>query len=184
MFEYWTTVEGVSMKSFGKKLRAEAAHKPIMETISPQHLLAEPEVVCFLDLREITHEDTNSFKLHHLAVVNKHARYQGICLWFACTFPSYTTEPVTLSTEPGEPDTHWKQTVVVLPGEVEVDVGSPVAYEISLNRSSDSERRYEIEVSVQDPDEIEHPEYCSCYMTKCILVRAMLENYERGDMQS
>lgn len=32
-----------------------------------------------------------------------------------------------------------------------------------------------------DPDEIEHPQFCSCFMTKCILVNAMLEKYERGE---
>lgn len=171
------------MTSFSRRLRAEATQKPITETVLPEHLLAEPEVVCFIDLREVTHEDTHSFKLQHLAVANKPGRYQGICLWFACTFPSYSTEPVTLSTEPEEQETHWKQTVVVLPNDVEVDVGAPLAYEISLNRKEGNERRYEIEVTMQDPEEIEHPEYCNCYMTKCILVRAMLEKYEQGDMQ-
>lgn len=183
MYEFWNNVNGISLNSFGKILRAEATHKPIAEIIKPEQVLAEPEVLCFVDLREVTHEDTHSFKLQHLAVANKCGKYQGICLWFACTFPSYRTEPVTLSTEPEEPETHWKQTVVVLPNEIEVDVGAPIAYEILLSRNKDNKRRYEIEVTMQDPEEIEHPEYCSCHMTKCILVRAMLERYEQGDMQ-
>lgn len=32
-----------------------------------------------------------------------------------------------------------------------------------------------------DPEEVEHPEFCSCHMTKCILVNAMIEKYERGE---
>lgn len=184
MFHTWDSVDGVSMKTFGQKLRCEAAQKPITELIGLDQVLAEPEVVCYIDLREVTHEDLSSFKLRHLAVVNKAGKYQGICLWFACTFPAYSTEPVTLSTEPGEPDTHWKQTVVVLPNEYEVEEGAPIAYDICFSRCTSSERRYEIQVTMLDAEEIEHPEYCNCYMTKCILVKAMLEKYEKGDAEN
>lgn len=128
----------------------------------------------------MTHDDTKSYNLKHLAVSTKPGKYQGICLWFACNFPSSLNEPVTLSTEPGEPETHWKQTTIVLPNSIDVEPGTPIAYEICLNRAQNSERRYDIQVTMLDPEEMEHPEFCTCYMTKCILVRAVLEKYENN----
>jgi SAM-dependent methyltransferase len=178
MFDFWDDLEGVSMRSFGEKLRSEASHKPVTAPVSPDDLLADPEVVTWIDLREATPQDADSIKIQHVAVANKAGKYQGICLWFTCTFPSYSTEPVALSTAPDEPETHWKQTTIVLPTEVSVEEKAPIAYELSLTRTSENSRRYNIEVTMLDPEEVQHPEYCGCHMTKCILVRAMLDRYE------
>ncbi|RZB39603.1 protein arginine N-methyltransferase 6 [Asbolus verrucosus] len=178
MFEFWHDVDGVSMGRFGARLRSEAAHRPITAPVAPEDVLADPEIVVWIDLREVTSEDVSSVKIRHVAVANRPGKYQGICLWFTCTFPSFSAEPVSLSTAPEEPETHWKQTTIVLPNELQVEERAPIAYELTLARSSESARRYNIEVAMLDPDEVEHPEYCNCHMTKCILVRAMLEKYE------
>lgn len=106
----------------------------------------------------------------------------GICLWFTVTFPAKTTEPITLSTEPDEPSTHWKQTIIVLPSDIVVEKDTPMAYDLFLRRSTENQRRYTIEVILLDPAEVEHPEYCLCHLTKCILTRAMLSKYESDDL--
>lgn len=87
-----------------------------------------------------------------------------------------------MSTEPEEPPTHWKQTVIVLPSDQQVEEGTPIAYDLLLKRCIDNNRRYTIEVTMLDPAEVEHPEYCLCHLTKCILVRAVLEKYEKNDL--
>lgn len=178
MYEQWENISGVSMKAFAEKLRLDTVRKPLTEKVDPESILADSEVVCWVDLREATLDDTKNYTLKQLAVSSKSGKYQGICLWFACNFPSLSGEPVTLSTEPGEPETHWKQTTIVLPSSIDVEPGTPIAYEISLNRAQAASRHYDIQVTMLDPEEVEHPEYCTCYMTKCILVRAVLEKYE------
>ncbi|ERL91948.1 hypothetical protein D910_09271 [Dendroctonus ponderosae] len=94
----------------------EAYKKPLTEKIPPKCLISEPEVATWIDLREVTSDDLNEIKLRHVAMSNKVGTYEGICLWFTCTFPfskgPSNTEPVSLSTEP---ETHWKQTLIVLP---------------------------------------------------------------------
>lgn len=182
MFENWNDVEGISMQCFSKKLREETATKPRTAVVAADNLLAESEVVTWFDLREVTLEEVETIKLSHVAVANKNGRYQGICLWFTCTFPSFSSEPVTLSTAPEDPETHWKQTTIVLPTEVEVEKGAPIAYELSLTKSKEDMRRYNIDLVMLDSEEVEHPEYCGCYMTKCILAKAVLENYERSSL--
>ncbi|XP_064211841.1 protein arginine N-methyltransferase 6 isoform X1 [Tribolium castaneum] len=182
MFDSWGNIEGVSMKSFSEKLRTEASHKPSTVSVAKEHILADPEVLLWIDLREVTQKEVDGFKVQHIAVATKAGKYQGICLWFTCTFPSFVTEPVTLSTAPEDPETHWKQTTIVLPTEIQVEQKAPIAYELSLARAQENPRRYNIEVTMLDPAEVEHPEYCACHMTKCILVWAMLEKYEKESM--
>ncbi|CAG9860429.1 unnamed protein product [Phyllotreta striolata] len=183
MYSFWEDVNGVSMTHVGPKLRAKTCQKPVCERTHPDCLLSDADNVLWLDLREVTMEELNKIEVRHLAVANKKGRYEGICLWFSCTFPSTTVEPVTLSTEPDEPLTHWKQTTIVLPSSLEVEEGSPIAYDLLLKRSDENARRYIIEVTMLDPSEVEHPEYCLCHLTKCILVRAVLDKYEKGDME-
>lgn len=182
MFNYWDNVSGVSMTNFGLILREQAFKKPLTEILPPECVLSEPEVVCWLDLREITVEELNNFHVRHVAVANKNGNYQGICLWFTVTFPAVTTEPIMLSTEPEESPTHWKQTIIVLPSSIPIEKEAPMAYDLLLKKSEESSRRYTIEVTLLDPYEVEHSEYCLCHLTKCILTRAVLNKYENDDL--
>lgn len=59
---------------------------------------------------------------------------------------------------------------------------TPMAYDLFLRRSTENNRRYTIEVILLDPAEVDHPEYCLCHLTKCILTRAMLSKYENDDL--
>ncbi|KAJ8937147.1 hypothetical protein NQ314_012022 [Rhamnusium bicolor] len=92
MFDFWESVDGVSMQHFGKSVRENASKKPITELVSPESLLCDPEVVIWLDLREVTLEDINTIQMRHIAVANKHGKYQGIFLFLhtfdVCRLPT------------------------------------------------------------------------------------------------
>ncbi|XP_025837455.1 protein arginine N-methyltransferase 6 [Agrilus planipennis] len=179
--ESWANVNGVSMKSFGKQLKEAAMKEPLLIQINPDDVLSEPESVLWLNLHDVTLEDLESINFRHVTSASKDGRYQGICLWFTCTFPYYSTEPVILSTGPDDPKTHWLQTVISLPVDVDVEKGTPLAYDLVLKRSNTSLRKYTIEMTMLDPEEVEHPIYCGCHMTKCILAKAVIEKYDHGD---
>lgn len=184
LFDNWEDVEGVSMKSFASKLRENASKKPITIVVHPDHIIADPEVVAWLDLKEITTKDLDNLNMRHVAVANRPGKYQGICLWFSCTFPSTNFEPVILSTEPGSEETHWKQTVIVLPEEILIEEEKrPIAYELDLKKSQGDCRKYQIQFTMLDEETVEHPEYCTCYMTKCILARAVLDKFCAGNAE-
>lgn len=182
--DYWEDVCGVSMTRFADKVKAQSSQSPKIMTVKSDDVLSDPEVLLWIDLREITVEELNLFKIRHLAVIDKPGKYQGICLWFTCAFPAADTEPVYLSTDPDEGETHWKQTVIVLPVDMPVEEGTPIPYEISIKRSEENHRRYTIEVQMLDDDVIEHPEYCTCFKTRCILSRAVLEKYEQSSFSN
>lgn len=178
MNTYWNDVSGVSMTKFCEKLKSQAPQVPRIMTVKAEHILSDPEIILWVDLREVTVDDLNSATVRHLAVVDKPGRYQGICLWFVCSFPGAQSDPVVLSTEADEPPTHWQQTVIALPVDIPVEEGAPVCYDLTLKRSEGDRRKYTLEVEMLDPDTVEHPEYCFCFKTKCILTRAVLEKYE------
>lgn len=77
MHNYWENVNSVSMTRFGAMMREQALKKPLTEVLPPETILSEPEVVNWLDLREITLDDLKDMQVRHLAVANKHGRYQG-----------------------------------------------------------------------------------------------------------
>lgn len=168
------------MNTFAKKLREKAAQKPETAHLHHEAILTDPDVLLWIDLKEVTIDELNNNKLQHIAVANKPGSYEGICLWFTCTFPCTVKEPVILSTGSEDPKTHWKQTIIVLPESIRVEESEPISYEISVKRSQEDKRKYNIELIMLDPEQIEHPEYCTCHMTKCILKRAVIEQYEQN----
>lgn len=178
--EYWDNVEGVSMATFATRLRKNASDKPETEYIEPDSILAEPDVLMWIDLKDVSKDELNAISLQHVAVANKAGKYQGICLWFTCTFPCTVKEPVILSTGPEDPKTHWKQTLIVLPQSIPVEELEPIPYKITVKRTDENNRRYNIELAMLNPEDIEHPEYCMCHMTKCILKRAVIQQYEQN----
>ena len=166
------------MQSVGKWIRDKRADKPCIAEVKECDLLAEEKLIAWLDLKEINSFD--QFEIDYLEPVTKSGCFQAVCLWFECDFPSdHSDNVITLSTSPRNVQTHWKQTVIVLPVQVEYEeAGYPVAFKLSLIRDAIYLRNFNISLEMLDPNEIEHPEPCRCYFTKCIVLRKLLENYE------
>lgn len=77
MYSNWESVNGVSMTRLGSMLREQAFKKPLTEVLPPETILSEPEVVDWIDLREVSLEDLKDIQVRHVAVANKAGRYQG-----------------------------------------------------------------------------------------------------------
>lgn len=78
MYNYWENVSGVSMTRLGTMLREQAFKKPLTELLPPENILSEPEVVDWLDLREVILGDLKDIQVRHVAVANKAGSYQGV----------------------------------------------------------------------------------------------------------
>lgn len=173
------------MQSVGRRYRELKSQKPEVLDISKDNLLHEGSSIFWADLRNVTLEELDTVYYQNVIAANKSGLYQGLCLWFTCQFPTTTdNEPVILSTAPGDPSTHWKQTVLVLPTEIPVEQGTPIAYELRLEKSKDDSRKYNIEMTMLDEDEITHPEPCECHLAKCVIIKKMLEQYESGEINN
>lgn len=186
-FEEWDNVDGVRMQSLAKAIREQKSKKPEILCLKAENLLHDGTVMAWFDLKDITLADLEELSFKEVIVIERAGRYQGVCIWFDCEFPisEDAGESVVLSTSPLNPDTHWMQTVVVLPDEAHDDVEpkDPVAFSLLIKRNADNRRRYNMEMTMIDREEIEHSLPCDCIMTKCILTKAHLASISERDSE-
>lgn len=138
-----------------------------------------------------TSSSTASASSSSTTASSKKRSFHGFACWFDCVFatglPS-PAKPVTLTTRPGCPTTHWKQTVLWLPGDpAEVGVDDQIGCHVTLTQSEDNPRHYDICVDLkaeEDEEEGEcdfegkgHPVPCDCGAARCLLVKTLLEKY-------
>jgi hypothetical protein len=182
LYDFWDDVGGARMQSVGQVWRQQKSQSPQIAEIAGSDLLTDPAEICTLDLRSVTSRELESLSGKFVLPANRDGKYQGLCLWFSCAFPcpEGSSRATVLSTAPGEPCTHWKQAVVMLPREFPVEEGTPLAWELLLRRSALNCRQYNIEFTELDPEAVKHPLPCRCYMTKCIVMRAFLEEKQGG----
>lgn len=184
LFDAWNDVDGVKLQSFGKALRAQKSQKPEVLIVRPDELLHDGTIVAWLDLNEVSVEDLNQFTFNEVVVVQRSGCYQGVCIWFDVEFPANEDgEMITLSTAPQAPSTHWKQTVIRLPDHVVEDVEPkyPIALNVVMRRNEENSRQYNLEVTMMDPEKVEHSLPCDCILTKCILTKAHLQQMHQDD---
>lgn len=176
-FEEWENICGINMSTIADELRRQKSSKPEVLDLPKNSLLADPQVVAFIDLNDITSEELDHFKFDEVVVANVKGKFQGLCLFFEVFFPSDDSEDVVLSTNPESTPTHWKQTVVPLPTSSEVlEISTPIAFILRLQRNPTNHRQYNIFLELLDAesDDVEHPLPCECYLTKCIISKAHL----------
>lgn len=178
LFDDWENVSGIKMTTFAEQLRKQKSSKPEILVILKEHLLADDIVVAFLDLNDITPGELDRIDFNEVIVAKQNGKFQGVCLWFDVLFPSNDMDhDVVLSTHPHCKPTHWKQTVIPLPENIEtVEPGTPIAFKMTIQRHSVNYRHYNLILEMLDPesDDVEHPLPCDCNFTKCILSKAHL----------
>ncbi|KZC06251.1 Protein arginine N-methyltransferase 6, partial [Dufourea novaeangliae] len=172
MYNFWADVYGVSMKCIGEEYRKTKSMKPEVLYVDEKDLLAESKLLAWLDLQCI---DVQELDLlggeNYISVCNKDGNYQGICIWFDVEFPDGSE----LSTSPFNEATHWKQTAIVLPTDMDVVKGEPIAFKLELKRNPIKTRQYNMELVFLDASEVDHEVPCHCHMTKCIVMRTYID---------
>ncbi|XP_050466351.1 uncharacterized protein LOC126859275 [Cataglyphis hispanica] len=178
MYEFWDNVCGVNMRCIGKEYRKIKSMKPEVLLLNQDNLLAEGKLLTWLDLNCISVEEVNLLAGEdYVSVCEKDGNYQGICIWFAVEFPDGSE----LSTSPHDEATHWKQTAIVLPEDIEVIKNEPIAFKLQLKRDISNPRRYNIELNLLDAEEVEHEIPCNCHMTKCVVTRTYIEDQANNE---
>lgn len=174
LYEFWNDVYGVSMKCVGmEQIRAKST-KPEVLTLEKKDLLADGKMLVWLDLNSTTFSELEILGGDEVVLAcNRDGRYQGVCVWFSVVFPDGSE----LSTSPEAESTHWKQTAVVLPEDIEVEKDEPIAFTLQLTKDSSNQRIYNMELSKLDAETVDHDIPCACRMTKCIVTKAYLDEH-------
>lgn len=185
LYDAWHSHDDVQMQAFGAALRAQKALKPEIMVVPPGDLLHEGTVMAWFDLNEVTMDDLNELVFNEVIVAQHPGKYQGVCMWFDVAFPTNDDgETVTLLTGPTADSTHWKQTVILLPDQYQetVEPNQPVAFHLVMRRNEENQRQYKLELTILDPNDVEHPIPCDCDLTKCILVKEHLKLSDAQDI--
>jgi 2-polyprenyl-3-methyl-5-hydroxy-6-metoxy-1,4-benzoquinol methylase len=111
-FDFWQSVESFDMSAFVPSVAQQALTEPQVTCIQPGQLLAEPQVVAELDLATVSAGELSEIGTRRRYSASRDGIVHGFGLWFTCMFKPTDVE---LSTAPSARETHWKQTVVLLP---------------------------------------------------------------------
>lgn len=173
LYSEWDNVYGVKMRSFAQALRSLYLNRPKIMSVQLEDVLAHNVCpIIELNLQHCQPQQLDDITaLRYLTVVEKSGIYQGVCFWFDVQFPTVEN---TLSTSPSSPQTHWKQTIIVLPTQMEVEVGDALMFNVQFKRSSPNSRNYSINLEMLDAEHEPHPSPCSCNQTKCKIIKTFL----------
>eukprot|EP01132_Coremiostelium_polycephalum_P005863 gene5863-7292_t len=125
---FWKDVYGFNFTDLIEPALESLSEKPLTEYFDKDQLVSTPKILKSMDfniikkeeLRELIFKDLE-FKIPENSPVNVH----GFCIWFICYFDG-TKTTVSLSTAPGDPKTHWKQTTILLPQTIPLNGGETI----------------------------------------------------------
>jgi protein arginine N-methyltransferase 1 len=144
-------VAGISSKHF-PSLRETISSQMWVSVIDPTRFLAEPSCILDLDLYTIQEPDIKSYETGFSFDFNETGILNGFGLWFDVLF-NQTKPPVTLSTAPWLPPTHWAQALWILPVDIDVDTGDEVSGTFSQTKISPSTASFRAHVNVRSGSE-------------------------------
>lgn len=114
---FWSDVYGFRMPS----LRTETLNKAQVEIVPSNRIATQEYKLCTFDMYTCDTNSTN-FKVEFKLNVNRTCLMTSIVGYFNSIFDNNC--PVTLSTAPQCPPTHWKQTIFLLPNPISVNEGN------------------------------------------------------------
>jgi len=144
-------VAGISSKHF-PTLRETISSQMWVSVIDPTRFLAEPSCILDLDLNTVQEPDVKSYETPFRFDLNETGTLNGFGLWFDVLF-NQTKPPVSLSTAPWLPPTHWAQALWILPVDIDVDPGDEVSGTFSQTKISPSTASFCAQVSVRSDSE-------------------------------
>lgn len=77
----------------------------------------------------------------------ENSKIDGICIWFETHFQKNLESPVTFSTGPYDRPTHWKQTMMFVDGQFDLNEGDILEGTFAVRRNPKRHRELDIKVS-------------------------------------
>ena len=178
---FWSSVDGFDLSVYSEAERQHifATSNPLVDVIPASSLLCEPKPIATFDINRVEEEELDSvrakcvFNFRTSPVCHQFIQthtgdtfVSGFAVWFAVECTDETPRTLQLSTSPLDPPTHWKQTVVLLPSELQSainvssmasegrsggDCGDAVGVNFSFERGTERSRAYELSIELFDP---------------------------------
>jgi SAM-dependent methyltransferase len=137
-------VAGISSQQF-PSLRENIASQLWVSAIDPSRFMSRPYCILDLNLNAVQEEDIKSYETFFHFILDKEGTLNGFGLWFDVMF-NHTDSPVTLSTAPWLPPTHWAQGLWILPEDIEVKPNQEVLGNFNQTKISPSYASFNAQV--------------------------------------
>ena len=147
-YEVWNDVYGYKMSSF----RRMSVMEPVVEYIDYRTVVTSPCLVKEVDIQTCTREDVRVDSPFQLEV-GRTGHLTALVTHFDITF-SHCHVPITFSTGPAAPATHWKQTYFHLEGHITAREGELVTGNFRMAPNSRNNRDFDIKISVEHRGEL------------------------------
>lgn len=158
---YWSDYQGLDFQPIAKIYRQLLIEKPLVETISTSQLIDDDKkIIASFDLKTVDASELESIQQYNINfVASKKCNLHGFAFWFDTIFTT-DSETVTLSTGPESPETHWKQTITLLPEALDafivnksndyLQLNEDDEFEcyVIMNQLDENDRCYEIDIGV------------------------------------
>ena len=126
-------------------LSVAAMKEPLVDNCNGDYINSNEYKILDLDLVKMKKEDVEFASQYELKF-KMNDQVQAIVAWFDCIF-SDLENPVTLTTSPYDPSTHWKQTVFYLDHDLTVKQGDVLKGSIAVRKSRANFRELDVKIS-------------------------------------
>jgi len=160
-FGYWENIYGFDFSAVIPLAREASLSKPVITLLKNDQLLSQPQLLLDIDCYTVKPEQLQRIeKLFTFKTTKFNGTVHGMCIWFDVIFKG-SDKTVVLSTAPGSPETHWKQTVLFLSKELIFDITSidqSIESKITLFSDGQNPRHYNITLEVKNYNKPEKKE--------------------------
>ena len=155
-YGYWKNVYGFDFSPLLPAVELTTQAEPQIIFIKPDACLAKPELVTHLDLMYVAAEEIRRIIGSFNFEISRNCVLHGFACWFNVIFGDEDdTNHVVLSTSPDAAETHWKQTVIMLPSPLLVSKLEVVSCNLELVQDKANPRRYNISIEMDEEEEEE-----------------------------
>ncbi|XP_053304813.1 protein arginine N-methyltransferase 3 [Spea bombifrons] len=142
---FWENVYDFDMSCMKRSVLPEA----VVESVTPETVISHPSDIMVIDSQTVAIEDLD-FACDFSLPVTRDALCTALCGYFDVFFAEGCDPPVSFSTGPSAPRTHWKQTVFFLEKPVPVKAGQALKGKISVRKNRKDPRSLLIALSLNN----------------------------------
>jgi len=141
--DFWKDVYGFDMNCLIEDAERTTMLGSDVTQIDQKSLVTNVAELVSFDIMT-THEDKLDFENPFTLTVQRDHTLDGFAIWFDAVFDLKCSHPVTLSTSPSTPETHWKQSLFYLATAVQIYDGDTIEGILKAKRCRGYKRDYQV----------------------------------------
>ncbi|KAM8938733.1 protein arginine N-methyltransferase 3 [Pelodytes ibericus] len=142
---FWENVYEFDMSCMKKSVLPEA----LVEIVEPDTVISAPSSILTIHCQTVSIKDLD-FSSEFSLLITRSGLCTALCGYFDVLFEENCQKPVSFSTSPQSPKTHWKQTVFLLEKPLPVTSGEVLNGKITVRKNRKDPRSLLITLSLKD----------------------------------